>query len=326
MSSETDHPRQRTVAELLAEHGEAGATGRRRRRREPDESDGVAAPAHSAFTPTGPATERRAPERPVRSDRPALPDRSGLRDPVPPLSAPAPEARRAVVRPAATFPSRPVVEPEHPTDVMPRLRAAAPAIDEGLTGPMPQQSRPARRSAAPTADEEAGPSTMIGAAPVGAEAWHDARTEGTRRGGAASGGGSPQPAGPVRAAEQPAGRGRLPSVDLEKHDDDAELAPMPRERRLGRATAQETAGPAWATVMMQWVAGAVGGAVLWVAFRFLWRNLPVVALASAVLVTVGLVVIVRALLHNNDRRTTIFAVLVGLLLTVSPAVLVLLGR
>jgi hypothetical protein len=45
-----------------------------------------------------------------------------------------------------------------------------------------------------------------------------------------------------------------------------------------------------------------------------------------VLVTAGLVVIVRALLRNNDMRTTLFAVLVGLLLTVSPALLVLLGR
>jgi hypothetical protein len=52
----------------------------------------------------------------------------------------------------------------------------------------------------------------------------------------------------------------------------------------------------------------------------------VVALAAAVLVTAGLVLLVRQLLHHVDRRTTGFAVLVGLLLTASPAVLVLLGR
>ena len=45
-----------------------------------------------------------------------------------------------------------------------------------------------------------------------------------------------------------------------------------------------------------------------------------------VLVTVGLVLIVRNLLRNDDMRTTLFAVLVGLLLTVSPAILPLLGR
>ena len=46
MSSETDHPRQRTVAELLAQHGDVNATGRRRRRRAADGSDeSDAAPA-----------------------------------------------------------------------------------------------------------------------------------------------------------------------------------------------------------------------------------------------------------------------------------------
>jgi hypothetical protein len=83
---------------------------------------------------------------------------------------------------------------------------------------------------------------------------------------------------------------------------------------------------AWAGVVAQWLAGAVAGAVLWVLFRYLWRGLPVVALAAALLVTAGLVVLVRQLLHDVDRRTTGFAVLVGLLLTASPAVLVLLGR
>jgi hypothetical protein len=83
---------------------------------------------------------------------------------------------------------------------------------------------------------------------------------------------------------------------------------------------------AWAGVVAQWLAGAVAGAVLWVLFRYLWRGLPVVALAAALLVTAGLVLLVRQLLHDVDRRTTAFAVLVGLLLTASPAVLVLLGR
>jgi hypothetical protein len=82
---------------------------------------------------------------------------------------------------------------------------------------------------------------------------------------------------------------------------------------------------AWAGVVAQWLAGAVAGAVLWVAFRYLWRGLPIVALAAALLVTAGLVFAVRQLL-DADRRTTAVAVLVGLLLTASPAVLVLLGR
>ncbi|WP_300008325.1 hypothetical protein [Pseudonocardia sp.] len=329
MSSETDHPRQRTVAELLAEHGGGtGATGRRRRRREPDEPDeGPAPPGAGTFAGQAPAGEQRAPERRV----PVLPDRSVLREPVPRTPHAPPPAPPAAPRPAVEdvplFTSGPDRGPEreHPTDVMPRFRDAAPAVDEDLTGPMPQQN-----GVDPDGVDE-GPSTMIGAAPVGAEAWHDARTADARRAGTSVDDAPPLPRGPVDADDGPAGLdpddpfADEPSpVDLEKHDDAVE-APKPRERRLGRA-AQASAGPAWATVMMQWIGGALGGAVLWVAFRFLWRNLPVVALASAVLVTVGLVVIVRALLHNDDRRTTIFAVLVGLLLTVSPAILVLLGR
>ena len=53
-----------------------------------------------------------------------------------------------------------------------------------------------------------------------------------------------------------------------------------------------SAGQAWAAVVAQWIAGAIGGAALWVGFRFLWRDLPVVALAAALLVTVGLVLVV----------------------------------
>jgi hypothetical protein len=82
----------------------------------------------------------------------------------------------------------------------------------------------------------------------------------------------------------------------------------------------------WAVVIGQWIAGALVGAAAWVGFRYLWFNLPVVALAAAVIITVGLVIGVRALLRNDDLRTTAFAVGVGLLLTVSPAILVLLER
>jgi len=115
-------------------------------------------------------------------------------------------------------------------------------------------------------------------------------------------------------------------ADLAPDADDppAGLPAAPKRRR--RSSAPASAGQAWAAVVAQWIAGAIGGAALWVGFRFLWRDLQVVALAAAVLVTVGLVLVVRALMHNDDRRTTLFAVLVGLLLTVSPAILVLLGR
>jgi hypothetical protein len=108
----------------------------------------------------------------------------------------------------------------------------------------------------------------------------------------------------------------LEALDLDDPDDYAD--------ELDDAAARPAR--VWAGVVAQWLAGAVAGAVLWVLFRYLWRGLPVVALAAALLVTAGLVLLVRQLLHDVDRRTTGFAVLVGLLLTASPAVLVLLGR
>ena len=40
MSSESDHPRQRTVAELLAAHGNGTVTGRRARRRAAEDAAG----------------------------------------------------------------------------------------------------------------------------------------------------------------------------------------------------------------------------------------------------------------------------------------------
>jgi hypothetical protein len=106
--------------------------------------------------------------------------------------------------------------------------------------------------------------------------------------------------------------------------DEADLQPR---RRLGRAAAEASStGPAWALVLTQWIVGALGGAALWVGFRFLWRSLPVVAFTAAALVTIGLIVLVRSLLRSKDWRTTGLAVLVGLLLTVSPVLLVLLDR
>jgi hypothetical protein len=118
----------------------------------------------------------------------------------------------------------------------------------------------------------------------------------------------------------------LDDLDGELDDEVDDLDAEEDEDAAAEPAGGRTRGAAWAAVVAQWVAGAIGGAALWVGFRFLWQDLPVVAIAAAVLVTAALVVVVRALLRNNDLRTTIFAVLVGLLLTVSPAVLVFLDR
>lgn len=371
MSSEIDHPRQRTVAELLAEHGTNGAAPRRRRRREddapepdvpaPEPLSGADLPAPQAdpvvarsgvvrpdrrAVPDRPVPSARRPDPPVvaegsdfadglpvadRLDRPALPDRSVLREPVPPQL---PDAPSDAWPDAPLSGRRSTADRERPTDVLPRFGEQDASPDDGLTRPIPHQlAGPgvATRADGP-AVEEGGPSTVVGSAPAGARAWHKARTDGAR-GAATTSEGSAAPA-PDIAPDAADGPTRRPSrsaaaaVDAEDTSSDgATRTAPPRERRLGRRGAAEpSTGQAWAAVAAQWIAGAVGGAVLWVAFRFLWKDLPVVALAAAVLVTVGLVVVVRALLRNNDNRTTVFAVLVGLLLTVSPAILVMLGR
>jgi hypothetical protein len=49
-------------------------------------------------------------------------------------------------------------------------------------------------------------------------------------------------------------------------------------------------------------------------------------LAAAVAATVGLVLLVRAIRGSDDPQTTILAVLVGLVVTISPAVLLLAVR
>jgi uncharacterized membrane protein YoaT (DUF817 family) len=67
----------------------------------------------------------------------------------------------------------------------------------------------------------------------------------------------------------------------------------------------------------------LGGVGLWLGFQFLWRQLPVAALALAVGVTIGLVLIVRKLRKADDLQTIVLAVLVGLAVSVTPAAFLL---
>jgi hypothetical protein len=201
-----------------------------------------------------------------------------------------------------------------------RARPAAPPrrradrttmLDPRQTGPI-----------APQPLDDGGPSTAVGLATPGAEERHRDRT--TRRG--ARDGGPPTEASAPFDLDDEDDVEELDELAGDADGDDAPAGLSEAPRRGAHSSAPSSTGHAWAAVVAQWIAGAVGGAALWVGFRFLWRDLQVVALAAAVLVTVGLVLVVRAVMHNDDRRTTLFAVLVGLLLTVSPAILVLLGR
>lgn len=87
-----------------------------------------------------------------------------------------------------------------------------------------------------------------------------------------------------------------------------------------------TATREWLTMAGQLALGVIGGAVVWLGFNWLWGFLPAAALIAALVVIVGLVLLVRKIRRAEDLQTTVLAVLVGLVVTVSPAVLLLLGR
>jgi hypothetical protein len=102
----------------------------------------------------------------------------------------------------------------------------------------------------------------------------------------------------------------LDGLDDDDLDDDREPSPV-RE---------------WLVMGGQLALGVLGGAAVWLGFNWLWGFLPQAALVVALAVTVGLVLIVRKIRRAEDLQTTVLAVLVGLVVTVSPAALLLLNR
>jgi hypothetical protein len=82
----------------------------------------------------------------------------------------------------------------------------------------------------------------------------------------------------------------------------------------------------WLVMLGQLALGVIGGAGVWLGFNWLWGFLPAAALVVALVVTTGLVLIVRKIRKAEDLQTTVLAVLVGLVVTVSPAALLLLNR
>lgn len=101
-------------------------------------------------------------------------------------------------------------------------------------------------------------------------------------------------------------------------DDAEEVAEEDPEDAAQRSPAKE-----WLIMIGQLAVGVLGGAGLWLAFNYLWRSVPAAALVVALAVTVGLVLLVRKIRRADDLQTTVLAVLVGLIVTVSPAAMLL---
>lgn len=110
--------------------------------------------------------------------------------------------------------------------------------------------------------------------------------------------------------------------DAEYDDHQAELTALEREQAEHDASARKQ----WLAVAAQLALGVAGGATVWLLFNWLWTRTPAFALAAALLVIVGLVWIVRKIRKADDLQSTVLAVLVGLVVTVSPAALLLLSR
>jgi fatty acid desaturase len=103
---------------------------------------------------------------------------------------------------------------------------------------------------------------------------------------------------------------RIDAIDA---DDDEDVEPL-------------SPGREWLLMGAQVGAGAIAGAAVFLAFSWLWGFQPIVAVLAALVVIVGLVFGVRRWRRADDLQTTALAILAGLVVTVSPAALLLVRR
>lgn len=118
-------------------------------------------------------------------------------------------------------------------------------------------------------------------------------------------------------------------TDLDDEDDPDPPAGMDAEDYLDEDVetdgSQRSPAKEWLLLATQVGAGLLGGGAVWIGFRWLWTTIPVAALVAALVVTGALVLIARRFLRTDDLQTILLAVLVGLVCTVSPAALLLVG-
>jgi hypothetical protein len=104
--------------------------------------------------------------------------------------------------------------------------------------------------------------------------------------------------------------------DGDRHDDGDDLDDVPAI----------STGREWLVTGAQVGVGAIAGAAVWLGFSWLWGLMPIAAIIAAVVVVIGLIVVVRKWRKAEDLQTTVLAILAGLVVTVSPAALLLVRR
>jgi hypothetical protein len=129
-----------------------------------------------------------------------------------------------------------------------------------------------------------------------------------------------------------------PQEDFAPRGDDADLdafdEPYDRDlRESGRGADDDlddvpaiSTGREWLITGAQVGVGAIAGAAVWLGFSWLWGLLPIAAIVAAVVVIIGLVLVVRKWRKAEDMQTTVLAIVAGLVVTVSPAALLLVKR
>nr|BFF02419.1 hypothetical protein GCM10020241_40940 [Streptoalloteichus tenebrarius] len=201
---------------------------------------------------------------------------------------------------------------------VPPSPAQAPRDGEPMTEQLPRiPGAPAGPSAAEDAvedDLDEGPSTAR---------WYPDLEDDDEDAGSDGGNGAVAAARPA-AGERPEGDedddaplGDEPPAGLADADEIDEAEEEARERSPGKE---------WLVMVSQLGVGLLGGGALWLGFQWLWQTFAAVALIAALVVTVGLVLVVRVIRKADDVQTTVLAVLVGLVVTVSPAALLLVHR
>lgn len=348
-----DQPTRRTVAELLEQHGAKPASSPRRHRRRAAQDDG-----EDELTTTAPqaiidrinsehADGASAPTRRNGSHSHAAPDEP----PVPPRAPQPPPP----VRPAPQQPQQPPPAPQPPASgynraVPPPSSPSWPAPQQPPQPPQPAQPEPpqppqqqptqqqqslgarlegfaASRQRPPVEDS----TEQMPAVDVPAEEYYDDDYEDDYQGGYPGyqqyqqyqddyeydedyQGYAPSYPGGVEQGD--------PYGFAEDYEDDY---PATAAEPVGAEEPAAT-GKEWLAVAAQLTMGVVGGAAVWLLFNWLWMQIPALALAAALIVVVGLVWIVRKIRKAEDMQTTVLAVLVGVVVTVSPAALLLLDK